>query len=68
MAEPQWNVCIPLREADEKTKKETVYWQEIGKGWVTKKGYIQVILNAHPIGREVMLFPNVLRAEEKTGD
>jgi len=55
MASPDYNVCIPLKEVNHETQEETTRWYTLGRAWVTQKG-IQLILNAHPIGREIMLF------------
>ncbi len=52
MAKP-YRVCVPRK--DEKTGK--TYWTNIGVAFPRDRGGMSVILEALPIGREMMIFP-----------
>ena len=52
MAKPH-RVCVPRK--DEKTGK--TYWTNIGAAFPRDRGGMSVMLDALPIGREIMIFP-----------
>jgi hypothetical protein len=52
MAKP-YRVCVPRK--DEKTGK--TYWTNIGAAFPRDRGGMSVMLDALPIGREIMIFP-----------
>jgi hypothetical protein len=52
MAKPH-RVCVPRK--DEKTGK--TYWTNIGAAFPRERGGMSVMLDALPLGREIMIFP-----------
>jgi hypothetical protein len=52
MAKPH-RVCVPRK--DEKTGK--TYWTNIGAAFPRDRGGMSVMLDALPIGRELIIFP-----------
>lgn len=52
MAKP-YRVCVPRK--DEKTGK--TYWTNIGAAFPRDRGGMSIMLDALPIGRELMIFP-----------
>lgn len=52
MAKPH-RVCVPRK--DEKTGK--TYWTNIGAAFPRDRGGMSVMLDALPLGREIMIFP-----------
>ncbi len=52
MAKPH-RVCVPRK--DEKTGK--TFWTTIGAAFPRDRGGMSVMLDALPIGRELMIFP-----------
>lgn len=58
-----YRVCCPNK--NEKTGK--TFWAPIGKGW-EREGRISIALDAHPIGRDLVLFiDDGQRPAAKTG-
>lgn len=49
----RYRVCSPRK--DERTGK--TYWTPIGSAWKRDTGAMSVVLDALPIGREIMIFP-----------
>lgn len=52
MARPH-RVCVPRK--DEKTGK--TYWTNIGAAFPRDRGGMSIMLDALPMGREIMIFP-----------
>lgn len=52
MAKP-YRVCVPRK--DEKTGK--TYWTNIGAAFPRDRGGMSIMLDALPLGRDVMIFP-----------
>lgn len=52
MAAP-YRVCTPRK--DEKTGK--TYWTRIGSAWKRDSGGMSLVLDALPMGRELVIFP-----------
>jgi hypothetical protein len=52
MAKP-YRVCVPRK--DEKTGK--TYWTNIGAAFPRDRGGMSIMLDALPLGREIMIFP-----------
>lgn len=52
MAKP-FRVCVPRK--DEKTGK--TYWTNIGAAFPRERGGMSIMLDALPLGREIMIFP-----------
>lgn len=49
----RYRVCSPRK--DEKSGK--TFWTNIGSAWKRDTGAMSVVLDALPLGREIMIFP-----------
>ncbi len=66
MAKP-YRVCVPRK--DEKSGK--TYWTNIGAAFPRDRGGMSIMLDALPLGREIMIFPpddRDAKAERQPGE